>query len=44
MASQGGHHDVVQTLVRAGADVDMATFDVSDVMLGIPSLKMKLTT
>ena len=31
MASQEGHHDVVQTLLGAGADVNIATSDVSDV-------------
>ena len=31
MASQNGHHDVVQTLLGAGADVNIATSDVSDV-------------
>ena len=29
VASQDGHHDVVQTLLGAGADVNMATSDVS---------------
>ena len=33
VASQGGHRDVVQTLLRAGADVNIATPDVSDVLL-----------
>ena len=33
MASQEGHYDVVQTLVRAGADVNIATSDVSDMVL-----------
>ena len=28
VASQNGHHDVVQTLLGAGADVNIATFDV----------------
>ena len=32
MASQNGHHEVVQTLLDAGAVVDIATSDVSDVM------------
>ena len=32
-ASQKGHHDVVQTLVGAGADVDIATSPVSDMVL-----------
>ena len=31
MASEEGHHDVVQTLLGAGADVNIATSDVSDV-------------
>ena len=30
IASQNGHHDVVQTLLGAGADVNIATSDVSD--------------
>ena len=29
VASLEGHHDVVQTLLGAGADVNMATSDVS---------------
>ena len=29
MASWSGHHDVVQTLLGAGADVNRASFDVS---------------
>ena len=29
VASKKGHHDVVQTLLGAGADVNMATSDVS---------------
>ena len=29
VASQEGHHDVVQTLLGAGADVNIATSDVS---------------
>ena len=33
VASQNGHHDVVQTLVRAGADITMAESDVSDIVL-----------
>ena len=33
MASEKGHHDVVQTLLGAGADVNIATSDVSDVMV-----------
>ena len=32
-ASYYGYHDVVQTLVGAGADVDIATSDVSDMVL-----------
>ena len=31
VASQNGHHDVVQSLLGAGAEVNMATSDVSDV-------------
>ena len=31
VAGQEGHHDVVQTLLKAGADVNMTTFYVSDV-------------
>ena len=31
MASQNGHHDVVQSLLGAGAEVNIATSDVSDV-------------
>ena len=30
VASQNGHHDVVQSLLGAGADVNIATSDVSD--------------
>ena len=33
VASQNGHHDVVQTLVGAGADVNIARSDVSDMVL-----------
>ena len=32
MACQEGHHDVVQTLLGAGADVNIARSNVSDVM------------
>ena len=32
MASKTGHHDVVKTLLGAGAVVNIATSDVSDVM------------
>lgn len=32
VASQEGHNDVVQTLLEAGADVNTATFAVSNVM------------
>ena len=32
MACQEGHRDVVQTLLGAGADVNVAASDVSDVM------------
>ena len=32
-ASCNGHHDVVQTLVGAGADVNIARSDVSDMVL-----------
>ena len=31
VASQNGHHDVVQSLLGAGAEVNIATSDVSDV-------------
>ena len=31
MASQKGHHDVVQSLLGAGAEVNIAASDVSDV-------------
>ena len=33
LASLNGHHDVVQTLVGAGADVNLAASVVSDVVL-----------
>ena len=33
MASEKGHHDVVQTLLGADADVNIATSYVSDVMV-----------
>ena len=33
VASENGHHDVVQTLVGAGADVNIARSDVSDMVL-----------
>ena len=32
MASKNGHHGIVQCLLGAGADVNIATSDVSDVM------------
>ena len=32
VASKEGHHDAVQTLLGAGADVNITTSDVSDVM------------
>ena len=32
MASEKGHHDIVKTLLGAGADVNITTSDVSDVM------------
>ena len=32
MASQEGHHDIVQTLLGAGADVNIATSDVSELI------------
>ena len=32
MASEKGHHDVVKTLLGAGADVNITTSDVSDIM------------
>ena len=35
MASQKGHHDVVQTLLGAGADVNKARSDVSDVLIDL---------
>ena len=31
MSSQNGHHDVVQSLLGAGAEVNIAASDVSDV-------------
>ena len=31
MASEKGHHDVVQSLLGAGIEVNIATSDVSDV-------------
>ena len=31
VASQGGHHDVVQSLLGAGAEVNIAALNVSDV-------------
>ena len=33
MASEKGHDDVVQTLLGAGAGVNIATSDVSDVLI-----------
>ena len=33
VASLNGHHNVVQTLVGAGADVNIVTSDVSDMVL-----------
>ena len=33
VASRNGHHDAVQTLVGAGADVNIARSDVSDMGL-----------
>ena len=33
VASQKGHHDIVQTLLGAGAGVNIAGLDVSDVIL-----------
>ena len=33
VASYNGHHDVVQTLVGAGADVNIAESSVSDMVL-----------
>ena len=39
MASEKGHHDVVQTLLGAGADVNIARSDVSDVMFYYYSMK-----
>ena len=33
VANQNGHYDVVQTLVRAGADANIARSDVSDMVL-----------
>ena len=35
MASEKGHHEVVQTLLGAGADVNIARSNVSDVMFDI---------
>ena len=32
MASQKGHHDIVQSLLGAGAEVNVARSDVSDVI------------
>ena len=32
IASQNGHHGVVLSLLEAGADVNIAEYDVSDVM------------
>ena len=32
-ASKEGHHDIVKTLLVAGADMSMTTSDVRDVML-----------
>ena len=34
MASQEGHHDVVQTLLGAGAGVNIAASNVGDVSCG----------
>ena len=33
VASQEGHHDVVKTLLVAGADVNITRSDVSDVII-----------
>ena len=33
VASENGHRDIVQSLLRAGADMNIARSDVSDVVL-----------
>ena len=43
VASRKGHHDVVQTLVGAGADVNIAT-SVSDMVLHVCSYTCTLTS
>ena len=35
IASAKGHHDVVQSLLRAGADLNIARSDVSGILLMI---------
>ena len=43
MASHNGHHDIVQTLLGAGADVNKAISDVSHVMFYYNIREMSLT-
>ena len=42
MASENGHLDVVQTLLGAGADVNIAKSDVSHVMFYHYEMKLSL--
>ena len=42
MASHNGHHDVVQTLLGAGAGVNIATSNVSDVRVWRDVIRMHL--
>ena len=44
MACQDGHHDVVQTLLGAGADVNIARSNVSDVMSTCTCLSLSILT
>ena len=44
MACQEGHHDVVQTLLGAGADVNIARSNVSDVMSTCTCLSLNILT
>ena len=44
MACQEGHHDVVQTLLGAGADVNIARSNVSDVMSTCTCLSLSILT